>query len=233
MSARADIWKPAEIGAQPVPRRKQPRPAASVEHDSTVTGPLVSLARQLFFPAVEVRRKQVLFVAVDIETQLSSICEQLARAVSQISGGMVAIVESSALPAPEVPGKKPRNHSGNGGSGSWRRYSSELTENVWHVPTALFCAHHPACDLGDPAADLRELRETFDHVLFATSIQDTELAVLSATCGLAVLVLSANHTHREAALQAKEQLLAQNVQLLGTILADRVLPIPERIYKQL
>ena len=49
----------------------------------------------------------------------------------------------------------------------------------------------------------------------------------------AVLVLTANITRREAALKAKEQLLRQGVTLLGTVLDQRTMPIPESIYRRL
>ena len=170
-------------------------------------------------------------MAVDTETRLSPICGQLGRAVSQIAGGMVAIVESSALASPESQAKKPRSH---GVNASWRRHSSEVTENVWRIPAALFCAGYPGCDLeGITPEDVTDLHATFDHVLLAGGIQDPEVPLFSNICGAAVLVLSANRTRREAALQAKEHLLRHNVQLLGTILTDRVLQIPEQIYKQL
>jgi hypothetical protein len=51
--------------------------------------------------------------------------------------------------------------------------------------------------------------------------------------GLKELVLTANVTRREAALKAKEQLLQQGVTLLGTVLDQRTMPIPESIYRRL
>lgn|SRR6266404_1513099 len=231
MSASAGIWKPAVVGAQTVPRRKHPRSGEPVDLSAAATGPISSLARQLFFPNAAAPRKQMLFVAADADTKVSPICEQLAFAVSQMSTGMAAVVETTAVPSVELRGKKPRNHSG---SELWRRYSLEVTENVWRVPPTLFCAGHPGCDPEDATSDdIRELRDTFDHVLFGAGIQDAYIPVFASICGAAVLVLSANHTRREAALQAKEYLLRNDVQLLGTILIDRVLPIPERIYRRL
>ena len=231
MSAGAGVWKPAVVGAQAEPRRKHPRSGEPVDLSAAATGPISSLARQLFFPNAAAPRKRILFVAADAQTKVSQICEQLAFAVSQMSTGMAAVVEATAEPSVELRGKKPRNHSG---SELWRRHSSEVKENVWRVPPTLFCAGHPGCDPEDATSDdIRELHETFDHVLFGASIHDSYIPVFANICGSAVLVLGANHTRREAALQAKERLLRNNVELLGTILIDRVLPIPERIYRRL
>jgi Mrp family chromosome partitioning ATPase len=48
-----------------------------------------------------------------------------------------------------------------------------------------------------------------------------------------VLVLSAQHTRRITARKVKEQLEAAQARFLGTVLSDRVFPIPERIYRRL
>jgi Mrp family chromosome partitioning ATPase len=48
-----------------------------------------------------------------------------------------------------------------------------------------------------------------------------------------VLVLTANHTRRESALRAKEQLLQCNAELLGAVLDGRTFPIPKAVYQRL
>jgi len=48
-----------------------------------------------------------------------------------------------------------------------------------------------------------------------------------------ILVLSAQRTRRAAARKVKEMLEAAQARLLGTVLADRVFPIPEAIYRRL
>jgi Mrp family chromosome partitioning ATPase len=46
-------------------------------------------------------------------------------------------------------------------------------------------------------------------------------------------VLTANMTRREAARRAQEQLVRQGVTVLGVVLDERKLPIPEPIYRRL
>jgi len=48
-----------------------------------------------------------------------------------------------------------------------------------------------------------------------------------------VLVLSALHTRRAAAIKTREVLERAQVRLLGTVLCDRLFPIPEAIYRWL
>jgi Mrp family chromosome partitioning ATPase len=48
-----------------------------------------------------------------------------------------------------------------------------------------------------------------------------------------ILVLSAHRTRRAMARKIKETLEAAQVRILGTVLSDRVFPIPERIYRRL
>jgi Mrp family chromosome partitioning ATPase len=47
------------------------------------------------------------------------------------------------------------------------------------------------------------------------------------------LVLEANSTRREAALQVAENLRAANIRILGAVLNKRTFPIPETLYNRL
>jgi Mrp family chromosome partitioning ATPase len=48
-----------------------------------------------------------------------------------------------------------------------------------------------------------------------------------------ILVLSASNTRRVVARKIKEMLDATHARVLGTVLTDRIFPIPERIYRRL
>jgi Mrp family chromosome partitioning ATPase len=48
-----------------------------------------------------------------------------------------------------------------------------------------------------------------------------------------ILVVEANATRREAALQVAENLRAANVRILGAVLNQRTFPIPEKLYSKL
>ena len=60
----------------------------------------------------------------------------------------------------------------------------------------------------------------------------TDVTLLSSMADGAILVIEANSTRCEAALQAKEALTAANFQLLGAALNKRTFPIPEFIYRR-
>jgi hypothetical protein len=80
---------------------------------------------------------------------------------------------------------------------------------------------------------LRGLPGPFEYFLLSASVAGSEMPVLCNLCDAAVLVLTANMTRREAARRAKEQLIRQGVTLLGTVLDQRTMPIPESIYRRL
>jgi Mrp family chromosome partitioning ATPase len=59
-----------------------------------------------------------------------------------------------------------------------------------------------------------------------------DAAVLGGIADGAILVIDAESTRREVALQAKEALTAAKLQLLGAALNKRSFPIPEFIYRR-
>ena len=48
-----------------------------------------------------------------------------------------------------------------------------------------------------------------------------------------ILVLSAHRTRRITACKTVEMLEAAKAHILGTVLADRIFPVPDRIYRRL
>ena len=79
------------------------------------------------------------------------------------------------------------------------------------------------------------MRKEFDFVLIdappLTRYSDA-IGLAQMTDGL-VLVLEANSTRREAALQVAENLRAANIRILGAVLNKRTFPIPETLYNRL
>jgi hypothetical protein len=183
------------------------------------------LVRQVFFPAM-VPRTRVLFVAADAETNVYAVCEQVGRALVEMSEASVAIVEASSPSAPASAMKKaPR---GSAGAEWWRGSSSPIAENLWRVPSALM---NPSSQAGGVPSQTDGL--PFDYVLFAASVADSEMSEFCSVCDGALLVLTASRTRREAAIRAQEQLLRSNTELLGAVLDGRTFSIPESIYRRL
>jgi hypothetical protein len=230
MSVSAEMWKQIVSGTDTVPARKPSTPAATAPLGSLANAPTFSLMHQLFFPTATLRRTSVLFAAADAHSKAATLCEQVAIALSQVSGEMVGIVEaSSALERnPWIRRGIPTGF----GRGLWQAYSSRLAESVWRIPTALL-GNERGGKRDSTCDGFKELRSTFGYFLFSAAINESEIPILCSLCEAAVLVLTANVTRRESALRAKEQLQRQRVTLLGTVLDQRTLPIPESIYRRL
>jgi hypothetical protein len=230
MSISAQMWRQIGSGAN-VLGRKPPVPSdATARLGNLSAAPAFSLMHQLFFPSATLRRTSILFAAADAHSKASALCEQIAIALSKVSGEMVGMVETCST-FDRNPWMK-KGMPSNFGRGLWQAYSSRLSERVWRIPPALLgneCSENreSTCD------GLKELRSTFKYFLFSASITESETPILCNLCEAAVLVLTANVTRRETALRAKEQLVRQGVTLLGTVLDQRTLLIPESIYRRL
>jgi hypothetical protein len=230
MSVGAQVWKHIIPGANPVLHRKQPTAVPAPRPSAAQDEPAFALMHQLFFPSATLRRTSILLAAVDAPSKASSLSEKIAINLAQVSGGMVGILES-ASPAQRNPWQGKELPVGFG-RGLWQMYSSRVAERVWQIPVALL-GHEPNEKRGLTCDGLKELRSAFDYFVLSASITDSETPSLCNLCEAAVLVLTANITRREAALKAKEQLLRQGVTLLGTVLDQRTMPIPESIYRRL
>ena len=230
MSVGAQLWKHIIPAAKPVLHRKPPTAVPASRPGIAPNEPAFALMHQLFFPNATLRRTSILLAAADTPSKASSLGEKIAVHLAQVSGGMVGIIES-ASPLQRNPWEGKGLPVGFG-RGLWQMYSSRLAERVWQIPITLL-GHEPN-EKRDSAFDgLKELRGAFDYFLLSAAINDCEMPSLCNLCEAAVLVLTASVTRREAAVKAKEQLLRQGVTLLGTVLDQRAMPIPESIYRRL
>lgn len=228
MSVGAQVLK--HIIAAPVIQRKPPATVFVPPPGAAQNDPEFALMHQLFFPSATLRRTSILLAAADARSKASSLGEKIAVDLAQFSGGMVGIIDGASPPQ-----RNPWQGKGlpaNFGRGLWQMYSSRLAERVWQIPSSLL-GHERNETGGSPCDRLKELRGAFDYFLLSAAIEDSEMPSLCNLCEAAVLVLTANVTRREAALKAKERLLRQGVTLLGTVLDQRILPVPESIYRRL
>lgn len=230
MSVGAQVWKHIIPSANPVLHRKPPTSVRALRAGNASNEPAFALMHQLFFPSATLRRTSILLAAVDAPSRASSLGEKIAVNLAQVSGGMVGIIESASASQ-----RSPWEGKGlpvGSGRGLWQMYSSRLAERVWQIPIALL-GHEPNENRGSPCDGLKELRSAFDYFLLSAAINDSDMPSLCNLCEAAVLVLTASVTRREAAFKAKEQLLRHGVTLLGTVLDQTNLPIPESIYRRL
>ena len=188
------------------------------------------LVRRVFFSNVERPVRQVIFSALDPETCVKSICWQVGEALALETAGSVAVVGDypQALRDPENYRLKNQDRST-----SLRQKATRLRANLWLVPAAendggrrstaslhayqgAICAEFEYSILEGPPAG--ESNEATSMAQFADGI---------------ILVLSASNTRRVVARKIKEMLDATHARVLGTVLTDRIFPIPERIYRRL
>lgn len=228
MSAGVGVWKDVLLKAAHIPVQKAAVRTPAAAAMSGVSQPIASLVQQIFFPAATVQRTKVLFAAADAETHVSQVCEQLGRALAEMSGATVALVEAAA--SSEATPAIRKAPSSTAGPGWWRSNASQIADNLWRVPAAVITGRSRGSGDWAPA---ESAGTPFDYLLFAASVADSEMAMFCSICDGAVLVLTANHTHRESALRAKEQLLQCNAELLGAVLDGRTFPIPKAIYQRL
>jgi hypothetical protein len=187
--------------------------------------PLTSLVRQLFCSSAVPERTRIFFAAAGNETNVSALCERIGRALADISGATVAVIDGgSAFATGTTVKKRPR---GTRSAEFWHSAANQLTDKVWRVPTGMFQAEFESRG----GAGRSEL--PFDFAIFGSTVTDSAAPLFSKACDGAVLVLTANQTRREAAIRAKEILLNWNVDLLGAVLDNRTFPVPESIYRLL
>src|SRR5207248_3669227 len=96
MSVSAELWKHMVSDSDTLPARKPPTPAQAPRLGKLANSPAFSLMHQLFFPTATVRRTSVLFAAADAPSKAATLCEEVAIVLSQVSGEMVGIVETSS-----------------------------------------------------------------------------------------------------------------------------------------
>ncbi|HEY3974685.1 MAG TPA: hypothetical protein VGM18_16900 [Candidatus Sulfotelmatobacter sp.] len=198
------------------------------------------LVRQVFFSSAERIVRQVVFSAVDAETDVKSLCLQVGEALAVETAGTVAIVGDyrhvvcpGAVAQAEMQDHTFDEH-GIAGSEAQRQSAIRARSNLWLVPAG----QGNDGDRGKIALaqeTLRETRTTFEYSI----VEGPPAGEWNGTMAMAqfadgiILVLSAQHTRRATARKMKETLDGAHVRILGTVLRDRVFPIPQGIYRRL
>jgi hypothetical protein len=192
------------------------------------------LVRKVFFSRVERPARQVVFSPAEPETDVQNLCWRVGEALALETGESIAVVgrNSTALQDAEPNLTDPSEHVDDGNT-ELRRTATRVRGNLWLVPPAANEGNHITSTLLH--SYMGRIRTQFEYSIVAgPSIAEANAAAAIAQLadGI-VLVLSAQHTRRITARRVKEQLEAAQARLLGTVLTDRVFPIPERIYRRL
>ena len=185
------------------------------------------LIRQLFLSKTPVR--QVVFSAVDAETDVRGICRQVGEALAAEVPGKVGVMGGFPRLLSEVSIEESENDPR---LLPLRRISTRVRGNLWLVPAAGDEEHCTAASLH---SYLGELRREFEYSIVeaAPAGDSNDTTAMAQFADGIILVLSAGRTRKLTARNVKQVLEASQARVLGTILSDRVFSIPEGIYRRL
>lgn len=217
------------------------RDEASLDLDHLAGEEALRLVQRVFLLQTQEPPRLVVFASVDHGNGCSRICVRAAETLARNTRGSVCLVEGN-LRSPALPEMfGTTNHHGLTDAlleeGPIRSFAKLVRgQNLWLLSSGSLASDSPKL-LNSERMKSRfaELRKEFDFVLIdappLTRYSDA-IALAQSTDGL-VLVLEANATRREAALQVSENLRAANIRILGAVLNKRTFPIPETLYNRL
>jgi Mrp family chromosome partitioning ATPase len=109
-----------------------------------------------------------------------------------------------------------------------------MAPRLWLVPRQSWLPASPGQRIPEQSfSRLRELMTEFDFAVLRCPGVSWLTTRIGHACDGLVLVLTANKTRRLVAAQMKNQLKKAHVPLLGTVLQERRLPVPEGLYRRL
>jgi hypothetical protein len=233
------VFARSNAGEEVRPDKNTPQEARGWNPEDFARQQIQGLVRRVFLSNVlsndERPVRQVVFSALDRETDVRSICRRVGEALALEIVGNVAIVgaypqvlqggenyQSELTGRPEPEANTPL-----------RRAATRVQSNLWLVPEA---GTHEA--LGGTASlhsFLGEVRSVFEYSIVEGPLagESNEAMATAQFADGIILVLSARRTRRIAARKTKEMLEAAQARVLGTVLSERAFPIPQRIYRRL
>jgi hypothetical protein len=194
------------------------------------------LVRQVFFASAARSVRQVVFSAAEPETDVRSICRGVGRALALETAGSVAVAgghprlllgrkgHDEQMAGPEAPS----------GGRPLKEIATRLGGNLWLIP-ALGCGDGESPTAASLQSYLGQIRREFEYSIVQAppAGESNDATVMGQFADGIILVLSAHHTRRVSARRIKESLAGAQARVLGTVLSDRVFPIPEAIYRRL
>jgi hypothetical protein len=207
-------------------------PTAGWNPESFAREQIRGLVRQIFFSNAIRPTRQVVFSALEAETEVRSICRRVGEALALQITGRVAVV--GAYPRLIQDAEKQSGDVAQEDRNSpLAQVATPVRGNLWLVPEGARDSR------SGPSASwnsfLAEVRREFEYSIVQGPVageSDEATAVAQAADGI-ILVLSAERTRRATARRVKEALVAAHANILGAVLSDREFPIPDAIYRRL
>jgi hypothetical protein len=193
------------------------------------------LVRKVFFSSGQRPVRQVVFSALDGDTDVKSVCRSVGEALAAETASKVVVVGEypEVLPDEEIyPEEMSGRLSGNS-STLQQRAANRVRGNLWLVPAAETHGSRGATTLLH--SHLGEMRREFEFSIVEAppAGESNEALAMAQFADGIILVLSAHRTRRATACKTVEMLEKGNVHILGTVLSERIFPIPNRIYRRL
>jgi hypothetical protein len=173
--------------------------------------------------------KQVVFSAVESNTDIANLCDRVGRALALETRSDIAIVGRE-------PGEMIQSHSSRPQGPAIKSWASQVTDNVWRVPEAGLRESSEQSGTGLYwLSSLAKLRNEFEYAVIHGPAAGTssEAALMGHLADGIILVLGAHSTRKATARKIKETLEGAQSRILGTVLSERTFPVPERIYRRL
>jgi len=217
------------FGSQP----DRPRPIPGWSPETFAREQIQGLVRQVFLSSSSRSVRQVVFSAVDAETNVRDICRQVGEALAAEAPGKVGVMGDFPRLLSAIGTEEPADDPRSAGIPPLRRISTRVRGNLWLVPgSASDEGQHTAASLH---SYLGELRREFEYSIVeaAPAGESNDTTAMAQFADGVILVLSAGHTRKVTARKVQQVLEGAQARLLGTILSDRVFSIPEGIYRRL
>jgi hypothetical protein len=186
-----------------------------------------ALVEQLFFRPDSCSMRYVGFTASDPSTEITQLCLEAARFLAEEGKYEVGLVDASPDTLPlqtqldVAPTLRPET--------SW-----PIAPRLWLVPRQNWLSSSAGRRIPEQSfSRLRELTLEFDYAILCCPSVSWLTTRIGRACDGLVLVLTANKTRRLVAVQMKDLIRKANVPLLGTVLTERRLPVPEGLYRRL
>jgi len=209
--------------------------------DSFAREQIRGLVRQVFFSNIARPVKQVVFSAVEADSDVGSICRLVGEALASKTQASIAVVSRDVGPDErEFVQEQNSPTAAEESSIRLNHATKRVAGNLWFVPDGGYFSADDVVlvRLNSPRlgySRLAELRREFEYsiVQCPPAGESSAAAALGQLADGIILVLAAHRTRRTTARKVLETLRAAQVQLLGTVLSDRTFPIPKGIYSRL
>jgi hypothetical protein len=190
----------------------------------------LGLVQKLFLSGAKHSPRRIVFTGIGRENQASEVCLSVGRVLAQCGDGPVCVVDATSIPSRLLPA-----------SSQVARLDGDnclhVDDNLWlHDVIASGASRHNQLPSLDKLKDIfSRLEETFRYLLIACPGADVagEAAVLSQFAEGVILVVDSKQTRRSDARKITHAFNSIQRPVLGAILTNRKLSIPEVIYRWL